>query len=89
MRTKSIKERNEANQVGKQCYACKVEDHEIKGYKKSRNISLRYTVNRYPSTREKKEKMEQYGTVISIRNRKKVNMSNDRYKAQLPSTKHS
>ena len=31
---------------------------------------LRYSDNRYTNTREMKEKMEQYGTVISIKNKK-------------------
>ena len=59
-----------ANQVVKQCYACKVGDHEIKDCKKRRNILLRYTDRRYKNTRKINEKMEQYGKVISIRNKK-------------------
>ena len=58
-----------ANQVVKQCYACEVEDHEIKDCKKRRNILLRYN-DRYTNTRKINEKMEQYGKVISIRNKK-------------------
>ena len=54
----------------KQCCACKAEDHEIKDCKKRRNILLRYTDRRYTNTREMKEEMEQYRTVISIKNRK-------------------
>ena len=38
--------------------------------RKDKNILLRYTDRRYTSTKEIKEKMEQYGTVISLRNRK-------------------
>ena len=48
----------------------KVEDDEIKDCKKRRNILLRYTESRYANTREMKEKMGQYGIVMSIRNRK-------------------
>ena len=69
-KTESTKEQNVANQVVKQCYACKAEDHEIKDCKKRRNILLRYTDSRYTNTREMKERMEQYETVISIKNRK-------------------
>ena len=69
-RAKSTKEQNMANQAVKQCYACKAEDHEIKDCKKRRNILLRYTDSRYINTREMKENMEQYGTVISTRNKK-------------------
>ena len=61
-RAKSTKEQNMANQAVKQCYACKAEDHE-------RSL-LRYTDSRYINTREMKENMEQYGTVISTRNKK-------------------
>ena len=69
-RAESKKEQNMANQVVKKYYACKAEDHEIEDCKKSINILLTYTDSRYTNTREMKEKMEQYGTVISIRNRK-------------------
>ena len=72
-RTENTEKQNMANQVVKQCYACKAEDHEIKDCKKRRNILLRYTDSRYTNTREMKEKMEQHGTVINIRN-SKVNM---------------
>ena len=47
-----------ANQVVKQCYACKAEDHEIKDCKKRINILLRYTDSRYTSTREMKSEDE-------------------------------
>ena len=53
-----------------QYYACKAEDDEIKDCKKKRNVLLRYTGSRYISTKWMKQKMEQYGTVISIGNRK-------------------
>ena len=43
-----------ANQVVKQCYACKVGDHEIKDCKKRRNILLRYTDRRYKMTEDTK-----------------------------------
>ena len=59
-----------ANQTVKQCYVCKVEDDEIKDCKKRRNMLLRYTESRYTNTRGMKEKMGQYGIVMSIRNRK-------------------
>ena len=64
-REESTKEQNMTNQPVKLCYACKAEDPEIKDCKKRRNTLLRYT-----NIREMKEKMEQYGTVISVRNRK-------------------
>ena len=70
LRAESTKEQNMINQVVKLCYACKAEDDEIKDCKKRKNILLRYTDIRYTNTREIKEKMEQYGTVINIRNRK-------------------
>ena len=66
----SAKEQNMANQAVKQCYTCKGEDHEIKNCKKRRNMLLRYSDSRHTNTREMKEKMDQYGTVISIGNRK-------------------
>ena len=58
------------NQAVKLCYGCKAEDHKINDCKKRRNILLRYTDSIYANTREIKEKMEQYRTVVSIRNRK-------------------
>ena len=69
-RADSTKEQNMANQAVKQCCACKTEDHEIKDCKKRINILLRYTDSRYTISREMKEKTDQYGTVISIRNKK-------------------
>ena len=69
-RTESTKEQNMTKQAVKLCYACKEEDHEIKDGKKKREILFGYTDTRYTNTKEMKERMEQYGTVVSIRNRK-------------------
>ena len=63
-----------ANQVVKQCYACKAEDHEIKDSKKRINILLRCTDSRYTSTREMKEKVWPYGRLIIIKKTGKVKM---------------
>ena len=54
----------------KECYARKADDHEIKDRKKERNLLLRYTNSKYTNIREMTEKMQQYGTVTSIKNKK-------------------
>ena len=59
-----------ANQVVKQCHACKAEDNEIIDYKKRRNILLRYSNTRYTKARKMKERTKQQGAEITIRNRK-------------------
>ena len=69
-RTESTKEQNKANRLETQYYAWKVEDHEIRDCKNARNILLRYIGSRYISTKWMNEKIEQYGTVLSIENRK-------------------
>ena len=50
-RSETTKEQIKSNQLGTQYYACKVEDHEIKDFKKRRNVLLRYTGSRYISTK--------------------------------------
>ena len=50
-RTKNMQKRNKANQVGKQSYACKADDHKIKNCRNGRNTLLRLSDNRYTSTK--------------------------------------
>ena len=72
-RTESTKEQKQYGKSSSEAMLSmlsKVEDDEIKDCKKRRNILLRYTESRYANTREIKEKMGQYGIVMSIRNRK-------------------